>query len=216
MPDQIIKVPDTSKLPVITFEPMLELKVLDDTTLAKASEYKQLAKSFIKSIDELFDAPIASANAAHKDMIALKKKLLGLAPQVLQHCITEASNWERQENAKRQLIAQKARELQEKAIEEALPFEEDAPEPVEISLPPAQVPGFNKRYKPWSFRLKQPDGLMTLVKAIAEGKVPLTDEFGTPILELNTAHFKNAAKKLEAQLEDRYPGVEGYRETSLS
>ena len=133
--------------------------------------------------------------------------------------------------AARKLQAE-AEAAKQKEIDDAMPWDDmptpevmpmRIPDPAPINLPPVKATGFNEKFKPWSFRVKTTDaegdpvdGLMDLVKAIAAGKVPLRDEFGTPILELSQAHFKNAAKRLEGDLEKRYPGVEGYRETSLS
>ena len=241
----VIPLPDTSKLEVISFEPMLQLKVVDAATCAQAAQNKDAAKKWIADVEALFSTAKAAANKAHKDICALEKKLMGIAPDVVKHSIAQADAYTKAERQKQEAVVREAQRQQEAAARKLaeeqrqaalaaaeaakaalMPWDEpDAPEPIPepplapatapIMLAPVKAEGFKEKFKPWNFRLKE-GGLLELVKAIAAGKVSLYDEFGTPILELNQPHFKNAAKRLEDQLETRYPGVEGFRETSLS
>lgn len=212
VPPTAVAVPDLSHLKKIEFEPMLELKVVDEATSAIAKLNKQAAANYIKSVEAHLSEPKRQAHALWKWFTNLEATLTTKALAVITHSTSETKKWENTENQRREELRARLVEIQQ---QEAMPWEKPVKNNL-VVIPKVQAPGWSRRLLPWKYRAKEPDGLMQLIKAIASGEVPLNDEFGTPILQLNEAHFRNAAKVLGEQLETRYPGIQGYREEGLS
>lgn len=223
-----VTLPDESNLAILDADKMLALKVVDSATCELAGKYKNMADKFVKEVKALCAESKASADKAHKDTCALEKRLLGKAPEVVAYLKKEADTWVRAEEKKQQDFKERllaAADAFREPEEERLPWEEPPPisamvvAPPVIVLPKIETPGFEKKWKPWDYRLKGPDqneSLMLLLTAIVERRIALDDGFGTPSLLLNPTFFKNAVRQLEAGLEERFPGVEGFRETRLS
>lgn len=218
MPKEVVlRTPDVSSLPVVDFDKMLGLKVTDAESCAAAGANKQAAKDFIASVDAIFKDVTDSAFKTHRLLTGLRGSLTKKAEEVMLHSVNSAKVWLKNEEVKRKDLGQKIQQIQASAYDELPPWEqpEEPNLPATIAIPAVKAIGFKEKYKPWSYEL-EPGGLMNLVKAIAAGDVDLHDGFGTPILQLNDAFFKNAVKRLEGGIGEKFPGLRGVRETSLS
>ena len=92
-PPAIPSIPDTSALPVVAWGPMLELKVTDEASAAQAKINKEVAKSFEKSVDAIFEKPTEMAHSLHKWFTTMRGALKSDAIKVREHSEAEATRY---------------------------------------------------------------------------------------------------------------------------
>jgi len=232
-----ISTPDISKLPSVAFASMMAFRVTDDVTAELAAQEGRVAQSYITSVEALFDEPTSAANKVHKFLTGMRGKLLKPAQEAVTHLRKEVQGYrdsKEQERLaeERRLQAQRDEEARREAeakrqseLAEAMPWEQEEVEskPLEafvehrerIALAPHQIDGVSTRKSPWTYEVTD---LRALLKAIVENKIPLEDWLDgerVPIVQVNHALFQSAAKRLQASLGDKYPGVKGVQKENV-
>jgi hypothetical protein len=199
------------------------LTIATDQDFERAGEMLKTIKGLRAEIDETFDPIIGKAHEAHKEALAQKRKVD--APLVEAEAILKpriAAYMQEQDRIRREqeLIAQKKaqEEAERQQLEDAVRLEElgetewanevlnEKPVVAPVVLPRTvpKVAGVTMR-QTWS---AQVISLQLLVKAVAEGKVPLL------ALQANTTFLNQQARSMKDQL--NYPGVKAVPDNNIS
>lgn len=208
-----LSVPDRAKAITITSGEDFE----------RAGELLKVIKGLRAEIDDTFDSVIQKAHEAHKEAISKKRKVetpLVEAEAILKPRIAafirEQERIRREEELRLQKLAQEESErlqLEEASIldemgetDSANALLERKPEPVPVFVPRTvpKVPGVTLR-QTWSAQVVS---LQLLVKAVAEGKVPLM------AIQANTTFLNQQARSMKDQL--NYPGVRAVPDSNIS
>jgi hypothetical protein len=210
---QALSVPDRAKgLQIVTAEDFVA-----------AGELLKTIKGLRAEIDGTFDPIISKAHEAHKEAIAQKRKVdspLVEAEGILKPKLAAYMAEEERKRKEAELLAQKA--AQEEAERQQLAdasllhdigetdtanaMLEEKPIVPAVILPRATpaVPGISMR-QTWSAQVVS---LQALVKAVAEGKVPIQ------ALSANTVFLNQQARAMKNAL--NYPGVRAVPDNNIA
>lgn len=194
-----------------------------------SAEQYELAGARLKGIKALrekiattFDPHIKRAHEAHKALIREKQDaeaplvqaeatykgaLIAYQDELNRKAREEQARLEEQARKERERLEARAAKAEEKGKEEkaeALRMQAATVATPVVSIAPPKVSGISTR-ESWKARVTDK---MALVKAVAEGKVPLT------ALDVNATFLANQARALKTEL--NYPGVEVYKDTVLA
>lgn len=217
--------PDTSSLPKIDFSSMLALKVAGEDTLQAARSNSVAAREFITAVGAIFDEPTSLANRLHKWFTGMRSKLLEPAQKVDEHSKREIQDYLHRKEQERLALERKlqaeaeqaAKAAAAKATEALDPFElmekVDAPPPAAAPVPAVHVApeshsGVGLANKPWSYEVTDKRAFVEFILAnwdLLEGYLLLDD-----------AGLKAQAKRWQAALGDKFPGLKGIRQQRVS
>jgi hypothetical protein len=189
------------------------LQVNDLTSYSYANQIGKQVAAALKKVDEFCDPVIEAAHKTHKAAIDQKKKLAAPFEQIAAVIKVKMIAYYRAEQERiaqeRKAAEEKARkEAEERALAEAQALQDagmteaaeavlDAPVAVErVKTPEAPKADGTSYRETWSAEVIS---LMTLVKAVAEGKAPIA------YLEANTQALNAAARAFKGTVE--IPGV---------
>lgn len=199
-----------------------QLQITDLSMVQLAGEYLQQIKALRNLIAEKIDPVIKANHAAHKAAVALKKDLESELVESDQLIAKKVSDWQNEQARQKRLLEAaaevEARAEREKAEAEARALqamgEKDLAEmaAAEAKLlasrpafvaPTVKVDGIGTREV---YKARVTDKL-ALVKAVAEGRVPLA------ALEVNEKLLGQQARSLKEALD--WPGVEVWAEMTV-
>jgi len=183
---------------------------------------RRTAKAVIKATTDYLEPHITAAHSKHKRLTALRARLLGPYNDVVSHVNTIILNYEREQERIRKEAERKAQELARKEAEDRQIAEAEALE--EAGQPEAAEAALIRPVTPHTVNISRPNrpsgistskkwraevvDLSALVKAVAEGKAPLS------YLEANTKKLNQAA--LAQGDEMNVPGVRVYEDMIVS
>ncbi len=217
--------PDTSHLPKIDFQVMLTLKVADEDTLQTARANSVAARQFIADVGAIFDEPTSLANKLHKWFTSMRSKLLEPAQKADEYSKREIQDYLYRKEQERLALERKLQAEAEQAAKAAAAKATEALDPFElmekVDAPPtatAPVPavyvapethsGVGLANKPWSYEVTDKRAFVEFILAnwdLLEGYLLLDD-----------AALKAQAKRWQASLGDKFPGLKGVRPQRVS
>ena len=183
-----------------------DLTIVSTPTYEAACAMLLDAKAGLKACDEAFDGDIARWHDGHKQALANKSKYAApfrTIETILKPKISSYHHAQEQTRLEQQRALQEQAQLQEAVDAEARGDQRGADDAlngrgvVSVTLPPAtpKVNGVSMREN-WTCEITD---LLELVKAVANGKVPLA------AISPNEAFLRGQARALKQEL--RYPGV---------
>lgn len=198
------------------------LKISDQKDYDYANQIGKQVAIALKKVDEFCDPVIEAAHKTHKAALEQKKKLAAPFEAIASTIKTKMIAYYRAEQERiareRKEAEEKAKkEAEEKALAEAQALQDagmaeaadailDAPVAVErVNIPEIPKPDGISYRETWSAEVVD---LMTLVKAVAEGKAPIA------YLEANTQALNTAARAFKGTVE--IPGVRIKKDTILA
>lgn len=212
---------------------ILRISVKDDATAELAADGARQAEEYKQEVAQVFEAPTAFFFKVHRWLTGARGELTKPADDVIAHNKQQTAAYLRhREQERRELEAKLQREAAEhakaeaerirkeqaeqKAKEELWDFLAPEPEPVVVAVPQVVVPhtpapaGIKEKRKPWTFQVY--DLVAFMKAAIAD---PTLLEYIDADNFLNKKMMKAKAQQMGADLEKRFPGVRGVRETRV-
>lgn len=197
------------------------LVVTDEATYQESMEFAKACTKSIRTIEERFEPAKTSAHKAWKAICEMITDLTKPRTQAKTLAEAKASKWYRDENARRAREAEELRQAEVKRQEEerlalaatlakgGATAAADAvlDEPVVVATPkPVPITVDNTTMREcWDIEVAD---LMALVKAVAEGKAPIT------YLVANESALRQSAKALKKMF--NVPGVRAFDKGSIA
>lgn len=193
----------------------LSITVVDDDTFKAASEFILIISENKKKVGAFFEKSITAAHAAHKAALAQKKSVEAPLLEAEKHLRDELSLYLNKKRVEAEEIADRLRrnaedaqiKMAEDAEKEGLGEVAESLLETPISLPPIPVgPSVDGISSRKNTKIEVFD-LKALVRAIADGKVPIQ------AVEANEHFIKQEAGKRGALF--AFPGVRVYSDTGI-
>ena len=220
--------------------PILAHSVTDVASKDKASEYRRLLREHVSRVELLLKEPTDVAFKLHRSFTGLRNILTADDNTALKHLDNQVASFLAEEDRKRRelesllqaqalaaqqeearLAAEREKAQKEAVQAEILPWQIDSieelttpevqtePEPTPIAIVKVTVPDSfagSKANVPWRANVTD---LKALCKAVAEGKVDVD------VVQPNMPFLNTAAKLYKEKLSEKFPGVEGVRNTRV-
>lgn len=199
------------------------VQITSPETYATAANGLQLIKGMLSEIDAFFEPLTAKAHATHKALTMARAEKRAPLVETEKYVKLAMTTWQGEQEAKarveqRRLEDEARKRAEEEKLLDAIDAEQ-AGEPevaerilaeavvapvVRVAAPIPQVAGISMR-ETWSAEVVD---MMALVRAVAEGKVPLR------ALVVDTVFMNGQARALRGDL--NYPGVRAVSKRSVS
>ena len=244
MPDNqaiVIQRPDTSDLPVVSFQTILALRVTDDKTCTQATEAVRMAKGYISAVKAKFEKVVALAFATHRSLTGMQNEFTAPAEAVEKHCRKEIEDYlarkkreelamqaklqrEAEERAKAEAEAKRQAEIQavQEAADDVAPWEQEeaqakvaeiAAKPLVVETPQVVLCPVAPQVEGLGTRKGKPTYEVTDFAALV--RAAAANPALLDYLQVNDAMVKAKLKTVGEKIGDFIPGITFKRDTNI-